>query len=97
MSYNTQYIDIHQLTKTTKKVVGRAEQMPKTTNEAQKPSKKYNKTRAEHYKDIAIFVLVTAIIAFIAGLQFANSNDAKVQAAVQALTPVVSATTEPSK
>lgn len=75
---------------------GKDSKMSKTTNpEAPKASRKYNKTRAEHYKDITIFVLVTAIIAFIAGLQFADSNNAKVQAAVQAVTPVVSA--EPSK
>lgn len=76
-------------------VVGRPNKMAKTTNEAQKPSKKYNKTRAEHYKDIAIFVLVTAIVAFTAGLQFANSNNAKIQSAVKAVTP--SASAEPSK
>lgn len=89
MNFNLFYEDLQQ----PQKRGGKDSKMSKTTNEAQKPSKKYNKTRAEHYKDIAIFVLVTAIIAFTAGLQFANSNNAKVQAAVQALTPVVSAET----
>ena len=76
-----------------RKAVGRpkVKTMAKTTNEAQKPSKKYAKSRAEHYKDIAIAVLITGIVAFIAGAQFASSHQAEIDRAVQAVTPTAQA------
>lgn len=52
------------------------------TNE--KPAKRYTKTRGEHIKDILIAVLVTLVIGFIAGMQFANKQAAEVQSAVKA-------------
>jgi len=62
---------------------GKAKKMAKTTNEtSSSKAKKYNKTRGEHFKDILIAVLVTAIIGFVAGMQFADSNNSKVEAAV---------------
>lgn len=70
--------------------VGRTE-MSKltTTNEAPKASKKYAQTRGEHYKDIIIAILVTAVIAFIGGMHFSNQHNAEMQRAVKAVsTPV---------
>lgn len=66
--------------------------MSKSTNQASdKPAKKYAKTRGEHYKDIVIAILVTGIIAFIAGAIFANNNNAQIVKAVQAVTPTAEA------
>lgn len=66
---------------------GKDSKMSKSTNtESSTPKKKYAKTRGEHYKDIVIAVLVTSIIAFVCGMQFANSNNAKVSEAVNAVT-----------
>lgn len=56
-----------------------------------KEAKTYNKTRTEHIKDIVIAVLVAGILAFVAGAVFANSNNTKIQEAVSAVTPTVSA------
>lgn len=53
------------------------------TNEA-KPTKSYRKTRGEHYKDIVIAILVTAVIGFVAGMHFSNKHNAEVQSAVKA-------------
>lgn len=91
MNFNLFFEDLPK----TAKAVGRTRVNPvsKSTNEATKPSKKYAKSRAEHYKDIAIFVLVTGIIAFVAGVQVANSNNAQIQEAVKALAPSASAET----
>lgn len=55
------------------------------TNEP-KSSKKYAKTRGEHLKDIVIAVLVSAIIAFVAGMHFANRQHAETANAVSAAT-----------
>lgn len=62
--------------------------MPNTTptKEAPKASRKYSKTRGEHYKDIVIAVLVTSVIAFIGGMHFSNSQHAETAKAVQAAT-----------
>jgi hypothetical protein len=66
--------------------------MSKTTKEvAAKPRKGYSKTRAEHYKDIVIAVLVAGIVAFVGGVMFANGNNAKVQAAIDAVQPTANA------
>lgn len=81
---------IKQLTFTRKG--GKGVKMSKTTKtEAPKASKKYAKTRGEHYKDIVIAILVTGIIAFVSGVVFANGNNAKIDAAVKAVQPVAQA------
>lgn len=46
--------------------------------------KKYAKTRGEHYKDIVIAILITAVIAFIGGMVFANKQNTEVKNAVSA-------------
>jgi hypothetical protein len=51
----------------------------------------YEKTRAEHYKDIVIAVLITGIIAFIAGMQHQANHQDAIQRAAQAVTPSVHA------
>lgn len=67
----------------------------KTTNEASKPAKRYTKTRGEHYKDIVIAILITAVFAFVGGMSFANKQEAEVKNAVSAaqakITPVAEA------
>lgn len=83
------------------------EDLPKTTKQLKKETLKmskkqeapiaktrrvYSKTRAEHYKDIIIAVLVTGIIAFIAGASMQSKQQTAVIDAVQALTPTASAT-----
>jgi hypothetical protein len=57
-----------------------------------KTRKSYQKTRAEHYKDIVIAVLITGIIAFIAGAQFNAGQNNAISKAVEAVTPQASAT-----
>lgn len=66
--------------------VGRVKSMTNkpTTTEAPKASKKYAKTRGEHYKDIVIAVLIAGVIAFIGGMHFANQHNAEMQTAVKA-------------
>ena len=60
--------------------------------EAPKASKKYAKTRGEHYKDIVIAVLVTAIIAFGLGVKIQANRNAEIAKAVsQAVTPTANA------
>lgn len=71
---------------------GKDSKMSKSTNQAEpKTAKKYAKTRGEHAKDIIIAILVTGIIAFIAGAIFANNNNAQITKAVQAVTPTAHA------
>lgn len=69
--------------------VGRVKSMTKSTStEAPKASKKYAKTRGEHYKDIVIAILVASVIAFIGGMHFSNRQHAQVEQAVTAATTV---------
>lgn len=75
--------------KKTAKAVGRTE-MSKVTSEP-KAVKSYKKTRGEHFKDIVITVLVTAIIAFVAGTMFANNQQARIDQAVQSVTTTANA------
>lgn len=68
--------------------------MSKTNNnttapEVVKASKKYAKTRGEHFKDIVIAVLITSIIAFVGGMVFANKQNTEVKNAVNAAQSVV--------
>lgn len=86
MSYGTPYIDTFR--EQTRKG-GKVNQMTKSTltNEA-KTSKKYAKTRGEHYKDIVIAVLVVAVIGFVAGMHFSNSQHSQTEQAVKAATTV---------
>lgn len=66
--------------------------MSKTTQTEQpKAVKKYAKTRGEHYKDIVITILVTAIIAFICGAVFQSKQQNAINTAVKAVTPSASA------
>lgn len=59
----------------------------KTTNvEAPKASRKYAKTRGEHFKDILIAVLVTSVVAFVAGSVYANGQHKATAQAVQQAT-----------
>lgn len=72
-----------------------------TTTEAPKASnKKRVATRGEHAKDIIIAVLITAVIAFIGGMVFANQQSAEVKNAVahaqQAVTPKAEAVPAPA-
>lgn len=63
-----------------------------TTNEAPKASKKYNKTRGEHAKDIVIAVLITAIVAFGLGVKVQADRNAEVAKAVSnAILPAATA------
>lgn len=64
--------------------VGKVKMTKSTTNEAPKVSKKYAKTRGEHYKDIVIAVLVTAVIGFVVGMHFSNQQHAATAQAVKA-------------
>mgnify|MGYP006148911633 CR=1 FL=1 len=66
--------------------------MSKAKQQVDAPAKTYNKTRGEHFKDIVIVALVVSIIAFIGGMQFAKSNQAEVDRAVQAAMPTAQAT-----
>ena len=45
--------------------------------------KKINKTTVETVKTVLIAILVTAVVAFIAGMRYADNQNAKVQAAVK--------------
>lgn len=47
------------------------------------PSVSYRKSRGEHYKDIVIAVLVTAVVAFVAGSVYANNQSKVTAEAVQ--------------
>lgn len=53
----------------------------------------YSKTRGEHYKDIVIAILITAIIAFICGAVFQSKQQGAIVAAVEAVTPSAQAET----
>ena len=88
--YPLEFEDVPQITRKG----GKDSKMSKTTvTEAPKASKKYAKTRGEHAKDIVIAVLLTGILAFIAGVQFSSSNNARVDAAIEKLTPTAHAQT----
>lgn len=60
--------------------------------ETPKVSKKYSKTRGEHYKDIVIAILVTTIVAFGLGVKVQADRNAQVAQAIHnAVTPTASA------
>lgn len=93
MSYGTPYI-----TTPIKPIrVGKDDKpMSKTNNnitapEPVKATKKYAKTRGEHFKDIVIAILITSIIAFVGGMQFAKGNQAEIDRAVKAAQPTAQA------
>lgn len=72
--------------------------MPNTNKtEAPKASKKYAKTRGEHYKDIVIAILITAVIAFIGGMVFANKQNTEVKNAVSAAQAAIAPKAEAAK
>lgn len=70
---------------------GKAKKMAsKSTKVEEAPRRKaYRPTRAEVVKDIIIAILVTAIIAFTAGMKVANNNHADMDKAIQEATTVV--------
>lgn len=72
---------------------GKDSKMSKTsTTEQPKAVKKYAKTRGEHYKDIVIAILVTAIIAFGLGVKVQADRNAEIASAVKsAVTPTATA------
>lgn len=86
-SYPLQYED---LTPSTRKG-GKDSKMSKEVKPEVKTTRKYSKTRGEHFKDIVITILVTAIVAFVAGTMFANKQQARIDRAVQAVTPTAEA------
>lgn len=81
--------------------VGKGSKMSKsnqpTVTEAPKTSKKYAKTRGEHFKDVIIAMLITAVIAFVGGMHFANKHNAEVQSAVKAAQAVTAEQTAVKK
>lgn len=64
-----------------------------------KTRKVYEKSRTEHIKDIVIAVLITAVIAFVCGVHYANSQreatDTAVNKAVQSVKASQTATAAP--
>lgn len=66
--------DINQMSKQAK-----VEPVSKATT-----TKKYQKSAREQRKDILIAVLITAVIAFVGGMIFANKQEAEIKAAVSA-------------
>ena len=69
--------------KKNRKSGGKGQEMPKLTSTEPKSSKKYAKTRGEHYKDIVIAILVTAILAFMVGMRFADQQHKELSAVSQ--------------
>ena len=89
--YLVQYEDLP--AKNNNKIIRRDSKMSKKQEiPTAKTRKSYQKTRAEHYKDIVIAVLITGIIAFIAGAQFNAGQNNAISKAVEAVTPQASAT-----
>lgn len=78
---------------------GKDSKMSNKTNTLEvKPVKKYAKTRGEHYKDIVIAILVTAIVAFCLGVKVQSDRNAEVAKAVsQAVAPSAQAQPEVKK
>lgn len=64
---------------------GKDNKMSKTVSEP-KIAKSYKKTRGEHFKDIVIAVLVTAVVAFVAGNAHADRQHKATAQAVQQAT-----------
>ena len=56
-----------------------------------KPKTKYAPSRIEVAKTVMIAVLITAVITFVAGMQFQKSQEAEVRNAVQAVETELSA------
>lgn len=60
--------------------------------------KKINKQSVETFKTVLIAILITGVIAFVAGMRYANEQNAKVEAAVKNVqTAVVTESKEPKK
>lgn len=73
-----------------------------TKAESPKRSKAQNtKSKGEHAKDIVIAILITAVVAFVGGMAFANKQSAEIKNAVsaaqQAATPKAEAIAPASK
>lgn len=65
---------------------GKDSKMSKAEAKQSTPTKKYAKTRGEHFKDLVIVALVTSIIAFGLGVKFQADRNAEIQSAVKAAT-----------
>ncbi len=63
---------------------GKVKTMTKQNNTEPKSSKKYAKTRGEHYKDIVIAVLVASVVSFAVGMHFCSNQQKQVNQAVKA-------------
>lgn len=61
----------------------------------QAKASKYAPTRLEVAKTVTIAVLVTSVVAFVAGMQFQQGQEAEVRGAIEAATKTVQA--EPAK
>ena len=71
---------------------GKGQKMPKNNKQVEAvEAKTYNKTRGEHFKDIVIAVLITAIVAFIGGAVFQSKQQNAINTAVKAVTPTANA------
>lgn len=66
--------------------------------EASKVSKRYAKTRGEHYKDMVIVALIVGIVAFGLGVKVQANRNAELQSAVKsAQTAVIAPAPEVKK
>lgn len=60
--------------------------------------KKINKQAVETFKTVLIAILVTAVVAFVAGMRYADNQNAKLEAAVKNVqAAVVTESKEPKK
>lgn len=92
MSYGTDFIDDPKLNKPER--VGKGIKMSKQnkSTEPNKPAKKaYTPTRMEVVKTVIIAVLITAVVAFICGMNFQKSHDMEVKNAVSQATATAQA------
>lgn len=90
-SYKLHYEDLNPNTRKG----GKDNKMSKKQVTTEAPAKTYNKSRGEHFKDIVIAILITAIVAFVGGMQFQNKQQDAIDTAVNAVSP--SASAEPVK
>lgn len=66
-------------------------------NKVEAPAKVYSKTRGEHFKDIVIAILITSVIAFVAGMSFQGKQHDAIDRAVKAVTPSADAQVQVKK
>lgn len=71
--------------------------MSKEVKQEVKASKKYMKTRGEHFKDLVITALIVAILAFVAGMAFQGKQQDAINTAMKSVTPSANAQEAPVK